>query len=255
MYPPLWAKVNTLVIPPTRPAPAATGGPRGTIPGSLQLSYNWGCWRREGAWQHEVSVHCDSNCVLNCISGGAAVARQSRAPPLVLLSPCKYQDPPPLLCCSPLSCLVLLYSTKIGNCVSLCHLFSLKHERNAKVNLFCVVLKYSQCHYLNYVGTSTLSRSARPGPAQPETAINLGEDNHSILRWFLNTSYNSYPNFTIKKSILSHKSLIQWSFPIKRVKCYLIECAVSYQREQPDPTSHNSKVTFILPNTASCERN
>ena len=183
------------------------------------------------------------------------MARPSRAPPLALLSPCKYQDPPPLLCCSPLSCLVLLYSTKIGNCVSLCHLFSLKHERNAKVNLFCVVLKYSQCHYLNYVGTSTLSRSARPGPAQPETAINLGEDNHSILRWFLNTSYNSYPNFTIKKSILSHKSLIQWSFPIKRVKCYLIECAVSYQREQSDPTTHNSKVTFILPNTASCERN
>ena len=170
------------------------------------------------------------------------------APPLVLLSPCKYQDPPPLLCCSPLSCLVLLYSTKIGNCVSLCHLFSLKHERNAKVNLFCVVLKYSQCHYLNYVGTSTLSRSARPGPAQSETAINLGEDNHSILRWFLNTSYNSYPNFTIKKSILSHKSLIQWSFPIKRVKCYLIECAVSYQREHsPTPQLTIQRSTLHCP--------
>lgn len=42
---------------------------------------------------------------------------------------------------------------------------------------------------------------------------------------------SSSPNLSVKKSIPSHKSLIQWSFPVKRVKCYLIECAVSYQRE------------------------
>ena len=60
-------------------------------------------------------------------------------------------------------------------------------------------------------------------------------------------SPTSSPNLSVKKSILAHKSLIQWSFPVKRVKCYLIECAVSYQRETARPalTIHITQVTCI----------
>ena len=60
-------------------------------------------------------------------------------------------------------------------------------------------------------------------------------------------SPTSSPNLSVKKSILAHKSLIQWSFPVKRVKCYLIECAVSYQRETARPalTIHITRVTCI----------
>ena len=57
-------------------------------------------------------------------------------------------------------------------------------------------------------------------------------DDFSMFR----ASPTSSPNLSVKKSIHAHKSLIQWSFPVKRVKCYLIECAVSYQRETARPS-------------------
>ena len=68
-------------------------------------------------------------------------------------------------------------------------------------------------------------------------------DDFSMFR----ASPTSSPNLSVKKSIHAHKSLIQWSFPVKRVKCYLIECAVSYQREtaRPSLTIHITRVTCI----------